>query len=227
MVCFVSNCYVPRGLVGTSGWLAPCFLGFLSHSDYKNGAYCAHCEKWQRRVEAVCHRRGPWQRQLCDGVQGISWGERVEYVENVEAYVEQDTRQQVAIKTVKRDSLTAKLFDNLQSEIQILKSLSHRHITRLIEIVVCFFSFLQFWLNFCIARGETYIPYHGILRWWRSHQLYQEARSRRRPRVRASTGRRVAVLSASPYWWSWWDRCTELSSTVGYVFSISSHCVFY
>ncbi|KAH0578736.1 hypothetical protein H2248_003861 [Termitomyces sp. 'cryptogamus'] len=47
----------------------------------------------------------------------------------------QDTRQQVAIKTVKRDSLTAKLFDNLQSEIQILKSLSHRHITRLIDIV--------------------------------------------------------------------------------------------
>ncbi|KAG5720373.1 hypothetical protein E4T56_gene8885, partial [Termitomyces sp. T112] len=47
----------------------------------------------------------------------------------------EDTRQQVAIKTVKRDSLTAKLFDNLQSEIQILKSLSHRHITRLIDIV--------------------------------------------------------------------------------------------
>jgi serine/threonine protein kinase len=29
------------------------------------------------------------------------------------------------------------LFENLQSEIQILKSLSHRHITRLIDIVVC------------------------------------------------------------------------------------------
>jgi serine/threonine protein kinase len=48
----------------------------------------------------------------------------------------QETRQQVAIKTVKRDSLSAKLFDNLQSEIQILKSLSHRHITKLIDIVV-------------------------------------------------------------------------------------------
>ncbi|KAF9456734.1 other/ULK/ULK protein kinase [Collybia nuda] len=45
------------------------------------------------------------------------------------------TRQHVAIKTVKRDTLSAKLFDNLQSEIQILKSLSHRHITRLIDIV--------------------------------------------------------------------------------------------
>ncbi|KAG5635946.1 hypothetical protein H0H81_009595 [Sphagnurus paluster] len=48
----------------------------------------------------------------------------------------EETRLQVAIKTVKRDNLTAKLFDNLQSEIQILKSLSHRHITRLIDIVV-------------------------------------------------------------------------------------------
>ena len=32
--------------------------------------------------------------------------------------------------------MTAKLFDNLQSEIDILKSLSHRHITKLIDIVV-------------------------------------------------------------------------------------------
>lgn len=47
----------------------------------------------------------------------------------------EETRQQVAIKTVKRDNLSAKLFDNLQSEIQILKSLSHRHITKLIDIV--------------------------------------------------------------------------------------------
>jgi len=48
----------------------------------------------------------------------------------------QETRRQVALKAVKRDKLSAKLFDNLQSEIQILKSLSHRHITRLIDIVV-------------------------------------------------------------------------------------------
>ncbi|KAH9474396.1 Serine/threonine-protein kinase ATG1 [Psilocybe cubensis] len=47
----------------------------------------------------------------------------------------QDTRQTVAIKQVKRDNLTTKLFENLQSEIQILKSLSHRHITKLIDIV--------------------------------------------------------------------------------------------
>ncbi|KAK0205556.1 other/ULK/ULK protein kinase [Desarmillaria ectypa] len=47
----------------------------------------------------------------------------------------EETHVQVAIKTVKRDNLSAKLFDNLQSEIQILKSLSHRHITRLTDIV--------------------------------------------------------------------------------------------
>ena len=47
-----------------------------------------------------------------------------------------ETRNVVAIKAVKRDSLTTKLFENLQSEIQILKSLSHRHITKLIDIVV-------------------------------------------------------------------------------------------
>ncbi|KAJ4490043.1 other/ULK/ULK protein kinase [Lentinula aciculospora] len=47
----------------------------------------------------------------------------------------EETHKQVAIKTVKRDKLSAKLFDNLRSEIQILKLLSHRHITRLIDIV--------------------------------------------------------------------------------------------
>ncbi|KLO06515.1 kinase-like protein [Schizopora paradoxa] len=45
------------------------------------------------------------------------------------------THDQVAIKTVNRSNLTSKLFENLQSEIDILKSLSHRHITKLINIV--------------------------------------------------------------------------------------------
>lgn len=48
----------------------------------------------------------------------------------------QDTHKQVAIKTVSRSKLTTKLFENLQSEIEILKALSHRHITKLIDIVV-------------------------------------------------------------------------------------------
>ncbi|KAL0573419.1 Serine/threonine-protein kinase [Marasmius crinis-equi] len=47
----------------------------------------------------------------------------------------EETRQAVAIKTVKRDKLSPKLLENLQSEIQILKYLAHRHITRLLEIV--------------------------------------------------------------------------------------------
>ncbi|KAJ7337530.1 other/ULK/ULK protein kinase [Mycena albidolilacea] len=47
----------------------------------------------------------------------------------------EDNHQSVAIKTVLRQKLSAKLFENLQSEIQILKSLSHRHITKLIDIV--------------------------------------------------------------------------------------------
>ncbi|KAI0062486.1 kinase-like protein [Artomyces pyxidatus] len=45
------------------------------------------------------------------------------------------TRQEVAIKTVSRSNLSTKLFENLQSEIDILKSLSHRHITKLLDIV--------------------------------------------------------------------------------------------
>ncbi|KAJ7092776.1 kinase-like protein [Mycena belliarum] len=47
----------------------------------------------------------------------------------------EESHQAVAIKTVLRQKLSAKLFENLQSEIQILKSLSHRHITKLIDIV--------------------------------------------------------------------------------------------
>ncbi|KAF9781249.1 other/ULK/ULK protein kinase [Thelephora terrestris] len=46
-----------------------------------------------------------------------------------------ETVKQVAIKTVSRSTLTTKLFENLQSEIEILKALSHRHITRLLDIV--------------------------------------------------------------------------------------------
>ncbi|KAI0634197.1 Pkinase-domain-containing protein [Trametes polyzona] len=47
----------------------------------------------------------------------------------------EQTHKQVAIKTVNRSGLSPKLFDNLQGEIEILKSLSHRHITRLFEII--------------------------------------------------------------------------------------------
>ncbi|KAH9854625.1 Pkinase-domain-containing protein [Lenzites betulinus] len=47
----------------------------------------------------------------------------------------EQTHQSVAIKTVNRSGLSPKLFDNLQGEIEILKSLSHRHITRLLDVI--------------------------------------------------------------------------------------------
>ncbi|KAK7683630.1 hypothetical protein QCA50_013468 [Cerrena zonata] len=46
-----------------------------------------------------------------------------------------DTRLEVAIKTVNRSGLNQKLLDNLQGEIGILKQLSHRHITRLLDLI--------------------------------------------------------------------------------------------
>lgn len=63
----------------------------------------------------------------------------------------QETRHQVAIKAVKRDNLTTKLFENLQSEIQILKSLSHRHITKLIDIVVRVSVWITTQLNLTVS----------------------------------------------------------------------------
>lgn len=49
----------------------------------------------------------------------------------------QATHEAVAIKAVSRSILTSKLLDNLKSEIDILKQLSHKHITLLTDIVVC------------------------------------------------------------------------------------------
>jgi serine/threonine-protein kinase ULK2 len=51
--------------------------------------------------------------------------------------VSQETHVPVAIKTVNRNGLSQKLFENLRGEIDILKTLSHRHITRLLDLVVC------------------------------------------------------------------------------------------
>jgi serine/threonine protein kinase len=114
----------------------------------------------------------------------------------------QDTHQQVAIKTVKREKLSAKLFDNLQSEIEILKSLSHRHITKLIDIVVS--KCLPSWLLVSIlptACGTEYLFDYGVLCWWRSHQLHHETRTSRRPRVCAITWRCSAVLPTPADGW--------------------------
>ncbi|KAH6903283.1 other/ULK/ULK protein kinase [Coprinopsis sp. MPI-PUGE-AT-0042] len=72
-----------------------------------------------------------------------------------------DTRLQVAIKAVKRDNLSARLLDNLQSEIQILKSLSHRHITKLIDIVRAE-RYIYLIMEFCAGGDLTnYIKKRG------------------------------------------------------------------
>ena len=42
----------------------------------------------------------------------------------------------VAIKAVSRSILKPKLLESLQSEIRIMKQLSHKHITKLIDIKV-------------------------------------------------------------------------------------------
>lgn len=78
-----------------------------------------------------------------------------------------------ALKAVKRDKLSAKLFDNLQSEILILKSLSHRHITRLWDIVRAE-EYIYLVMEYCAGgdltnyikkrgrvEGLEYIPYEG------------------------------------------------------------------
>ncbi|KAK7052996.1 Serine/threonine-protein kinase [Paramarasmius palmivorus] len=73
----------------------------------------------------------------------------------------EETRKQVAIKTVKRDKLTAKLFENLQSEIQILKLLSNRHITKLIDIVRAE-SYIYLVMEYCSGGDLTnYIKKRG------------------------------------------------------------------
>jgi serine/threonine protein kinase len=49
----------------------------------------------------------------------------------------QKSRTPIAIKAVSRQKLTAKLLENLESEINILKSIHHRNIVALLD---CFVS---------------------------------------------------------------------------------------
>ncbi|TEB32743.1 other/ULK/ULK protein kinase [Coprinellus micaceus] len=73
----------------------------------------------------------------------------------------EETHLQVALKAVKRDKLSAKLFDNLQSEIQILKSLSHRHVTRLLDIVRAD-AYIYLVMEYCAGGDLTnYIKKRG------------------------------------------------------------------
>ncbi|KAF7329578.1 Other ulk ulk protein kinase [Mycena kentingensis (nom. inval.)] len=95
-------------------------------------------------------------------------------------YHEED-HSSVAIKTVSRSKLSPKLFDNLQSEIQILKSLSHRHITKLIDIVKSernIYLIMEFCsggdlTNYIKTRGKVeslkYVPSPGAPPQWYPH----------------------------------------------------------
>jgi hypothetical protein len=52
----------------------------------------------------------------------------------------QKSKTPVAIKAVSRQKLTSKLLDNLESEINILKAISHRNIVALTDCFVSSFS---------------------------------------------------------------------------------------
>ncbi|KAJ7700360.1 kinase-like domain-containing protein [Mycena rosella] len=73
----------------------------------------------------------------------------------------EDTHHSVAIKTVFHQEMDATLFENLQSEIQILNSLSHRHITKLLDIV-CTDRNIYLIMEYC-AGGDlaNYIKKRG------------------------------------------------------------------
>jgi serine/threonine-protein kinase ULK/ATG1 len=79
----------------------------------------------------------------------------------------------VAVKSVSRSILTTKLFENLQSEIDILKRMSHPHVTQLIDIIRAE-KYIYLVMEFCAGgdlsiyikkRGKidglTYVPSPG------------------------------------------------------------------
>ncbi|KAG8737194.1 Serine/threonine-protein kinase [Ceratobasidium sp. 414] len=72
-----------------------------------------------------------------------------------------ETRRAVAIKTISRSILTTKLFDNLESEISILKSLKNRHITELTDIIKAQRN-IYLIMEFCSGGDlSSYIKHRG------------------------------------------------------------------
>ncbi|CAE6492256.1 unnamed protein product [Rhizoctonia solani] len=72
-----------------------------------------------------------------------------------------ETRRAVAIKTISRSILTSKLLDNLESEINILKSLKNRHITELTDIVKAHRN-IYLIMEFCSGGDlSSYIKHRG------------------------------------------------------------------
>ena len=68
-------------------------------------------------------------------------------------FLPQKTRATIAIKAVSRQKLTTKLLENLESEISILKAISHRNVVSLED---CFVS-----PPICFASG---LPGHLLFR---------------------------------------------------------------
>ncbi|KAJ1301060.1 hypothetical protein OPQ81_003478 [Rhizoctonia solani] len=72
-----------------------------------------------------------------------------------------ETRRAVAIKTISRSILTTKLLDNLESEINILKSLKSKHITELTDIVKAQRN-IYLIMEFCVGGDlSSYIKHRG------------------------------------------------------------------
>lgn len=72
-----------------------------------------------------------------------------------------ETRRAVAIKTISRSILTTKLLDNLESEINILKSLKNRHITELTDIIKAQRN-IYLIMEFCSGGDlSSYIKHRG------------------------------------------------------------------
>lgn len=74
----------------------------------------------------------------------------------------QDSNQPVAIKAVIRSKLTTKLLENLESEISILKRITHRYIVELKDCLVRPFSL--YLLGHYRAQGSQLMaPFHRTL----------------------------------------------------------------
>ena len=93
----------------------------------------------------------------------------------------QKTRAPIAIKAVSRQKLTTKLLENLESEINILKVISHRNVVSLED---CFVSATphRLYIRASLAdtcpseKRYTHLPCHGVLFWFGSIDIHQEPR---------------------------------------------------
>jgi serine/threonine protein kinase len=86
----------------------------------------------------------------------------------------QKTDETIAIKAVSRQKLTAKLLENLESEINILKGISHRNITALKECFVSDRPGDRAYADALVEERNAHLPRHGVLLGHRLVFLHQE-----------------------------------------------------